>query len=78
MSLEHSPARDGSAAATVTLPRLFDQKEAADYLGVSVKWLERDRWTGPVIPFVKVGKHVRYRGDVLVAYVERQTREAVA
>ncbi|MCA1775205.1 MAG: helix-turn-helix domain-containing protein [Loktanella sp.] len=55
---------------TATLPALMNQRAAADYLGVSTKWLERDRWVGASIPYVKIGRSVRYRADDLAAYVE--------
>lgn len=58
---------------TTTVPLLWNQKQTAEYLGVSQKWLERDRWAGASIPFVKIGKHVRYRAEDVHAYVERQT-----
>lgn len=46
-------------------------KEAASYLGVSVAFLERDRWAGPTIPFVRVGSRaVRYRLADLDAYLD--------
>ena len=35
------------------MPVLWSQREAAEYLGVSIKWLERDRWGGATIPFIK-------------------------
>ena len=34
---------------------LLHTKQAADYLGVSIAFLERDRWNGPTIPFIRVG-----------------------
>lgn len=55
---------------TATLPVLMDQRRAADYLGVSTKFLERDRWVGATIPYVKIGRAVRYRAADLAAYVE--------
>lgn len=61
---------------TTTVPLLWNQKQTAAYLGVSQKWLERDRWAGASIPFVKIGRHVRYRAEDVRAYVERQTTAA--
>ncbi|RFU14372.1 DNA-binding protein [Rhodobacteraceae bacterium W635] len=49
----------------------MDQRRAADYLGVSTKWLERDRWIGASIPYVKIGRAVRYRATDLAAFVDR-------
>ncbi|WP_417536842.1 helix-turn-helix transcriptional regulator [Methylophaga sp.] len=54
---------------------LFTTKEAADYLGVSKAFLERDRWAGARIPFIKVGSRtVRYRLSDLNEYIEKQVR----
>lgn len=55
---------------TITLPALLTQVEAAEYLGVSEKKLERDRWCERRIPYVKLGRHVRYRATDLLAYIE--------
>lgn len=55
---------------TVILPALMDQQKAAEYLGVSEKKLERDRWIDKRIPYVKLGRHVRYRAADLLEYVE--------
>ena len=55
--------------------RLLTTKEAARYLGVSTAFLERDRWAGARIPFVRVGSRaVRYSMAVLEAFVTGQTR----
>jgi hypothetical protein len=35
--------------------KLLTTKETAELLGVSMAFLERDRWAGARIPFVKVG-----------------------
>lgn len=56
---------------TVAVPVLWSQKDAAEYLGVSQKWLERDRWAGPTIPYAKVGRGVRYRASDVVDYLDR-------
>jgi len=54
---------------------LLHTKQAADYLGVSIAFLERDRWSGPKIPFIRVGSRaVRYRLDDLDNYIESQRR----
>lgn len=62
-------------------PRLLTTKEAADFLGVSVAFLDRDRWDGkrngrgPLIPFVRVGnKAVRYRQTDLDEHIEKNLK----
>ena len=62
--------------AVMTEPILWTQHQTATYLGVSEKWLERDRWVGATIPFVKVGRSVRYRAGDVVAYLNANTTVA--
>ena len=53
---------------------LIGQKEAADYLKLSEATLERDRWRGGDIPFVRVGpRSIRYDLDQLNTYLESKT-----
>jgi predicted DNA-binding transcriptional regulator AlpA len=50
---------------------LLTTKQAAPILGVSVAFLERDRWAGARVPFIKIGSRaVRYRHSDLLAYIE--------
>lgn len=54
---------------------LFTTQEAAQFLGVSKSFLERDRWAGARVPFIKVGSRaVRYRLSDLNDYIEKQVR----
>ncbi|CAN0578270.1 unnamed protein product [Ectocarpus sp. 12 AP-2014] len=54
---------------------LLTTAEAAKFLGVSKAFLERDRWAGARVPFIKVGSRaVRYRLSDLNEYVEKQVR----
>ncbi|WP_306520674.1 AlpA family transcriptional regulator [Rheinheimera sp.] len=51
--------------------KLLSTKDAAEVLGVSVAFLERDRWAGARVPFVKVGSRaVRYRMSDLTSYID--------
>lgn len=51
--------------------QLLTTKQAATILGVSVAFLERDRWAGARVPFIKVGSRaVRYRYSDLLAYID--------
>ncbi len=53
---------------------LLTTKQAAQILGVSIAFLERDRWEGARVPFVKIGSRaVRYRHSDLLAYIESCT-----
>ena len=54
---------------------LYTTKEAAQLLGVSKAFLERDRWAGARVPFIKVGSRaVRYRLSDLNHYIDKQVR----
>lgn len=54
---------------------LLNTVEAAQFLGVSKAFLERDRCYTARIPFVKVGSRaVRYRMSDLTGYIEKQVR----
>ncbi|MET0061127.1 MAG: helix-turn-helix domain-containing protein [Candidatus Thiodiazotropha endolucinida] len=58
---------------------LLNTAEAAQLLGVSKAFLERDRWAGARIPFVKIGaRAVRYRADDLNAYITSQLRQSTS
>jgi excisionase family DNA binding protein len=58
---------------------LFNTKQAAEYLSVSAAFLERDRWAGARIPFIKVGSRaVRYRQSDLDAFIESSLRTSTS
>jgi excisionase family DNA binding protein len=53
---------------------LIKQSEAASYLGLSEATLERDRWRGGEIPYIRVGpRSIRYDLSQLNEYLERKT-----
>ena len=55
--------------------QLLNTEQAANFLGVSKAFLERDRWAGARIPFIKIGSRaVRYTLDDLQDYIEKQRR----
>jgi len=55
---------------------LLDDKAAADLLDVSPGTLSVWRSTGRYnLPFLKVGRKVRYRREALLAWLESRTRE---
>jgi excisionase family DNA binding protein len=59
--------------------KLITTKEAAGMLGVSMAFLERDRWAGARIPFVRIGsRSVRYRRDDIEAYIRAQVRRSTS
>lgn len=49
---------------------LLNTKQAAGILGVSSAWLERDRWAGAKVPFVRIGsRSIRYRPKDLEDFI---------
>jgi excisionase family DNA binding protein len=59
--------------------QLLNTKQAANYLAVSNAFLERDRWAGARIPFIKIGSRaVRYRISDLDAYIEGSLRTSTS
>ena len=57
----------------MTQANLMTPDQAAEYLAISTRQLQLDRLTKRAIPFIKVGRLVRYRQADLVEYVNRQT-----
>lgn len=50
--------------------QLLTTQQAAEFLGVSVAFLERDRWAGARVPYIKVGSRaVRYQQSDLEQYI---------
>ena len=59
--------------------RLLTGRQAAEFIGMSEAFLERDRWAGAQIPFVKIGKKaVRYRCEDLANYIKRRIRKSTS
>ena len=59
--------------------KLLTTKEAARFLGVSEAFLERDRWAGAEIPFVRVGSRaVRYQPSALEAFIGSRIRKSTS
>jgi excisionase family DNA binding protein len=53
---------------------LLNEQQAAKILGVSVSFLQNDRVTRRhAIPYIKVGRLVRYRRPVLERWLESRT-----
>jgi len=49
---------------------LFDQQAVAAVRGCSEATMERDRWAGGGVPFLKIGRLVRYRKSDVLAWLE--------
>jgi len=55
--------------------RLLDTKQASEFLGLNEKSLANSRYTGTGIrvPYIKLGKIIRYRLSDLESYIENNT-----
>ncbi len=56
------------------LSHLVNQKQAAQFLGLSPRTLESWRLTGGGPVYIKVGRRVRYRGCDLEAWLNARRR----
>lgn len=64
------PAPRNASAASATAPGrtpYVDEKIAAEYLGVSVRFLREDRLGDRLVPFYRIKRLVRYRLDEIDA-----------
>lgn len=55
--------------------RLFNEYEVAEWIGLSVCTLRsmRSRVSPDPIPYVKIGRYVKYREDLVLKWLERNT-----
>ena len=54
------------------------ENEAAEYLGMSLSWMQRSRWDGSGPPFVKLNHAVRYRQSDLEAWIEARLQRSTS
>ncbi len=75
MSQQQTPSLTEIIRQSATLNDLLDEKQAATLLNVKPGTLSVWRSTGRyAIPFVKVGRSVRYRLSDLQAWIEGRTQ----
>lgn len=63
---------------SVTLPRLMNQRDLAGYLGKSTAWCERARWAGEGPRFIKLGRHVRYKSEDVMEWIEANAKRSTS
>ena len=61
----------GTPATSLTLKRLRDESFVADFTGRSIASLRRDRLAKVGIPYIKIGRLVRYDLLDIEAYLKR-------
>lgn len=75
----HYKSTDGTPAITKSQNNLLDTGPAADYLGVTPRTLEVWRCVKRhAIPYIKVGRLVKYRQTDLDAWLESRTIDIAA
>jgi len=52
------------------MDELMTPEELAEYLHASVNSLANDRYLGVGIPFVRIGRRIRYRRSDVAAYLD--------
>ena len=52
--------------------RLLTEKEAAVLLNCSIHTLQKNRRIGGFIPYLKIGRSVRYKRQDIEAYIEQR------
>lgn len=57
--------------------RYIDEKEVSKITGRALSTLRNERFMGKGIPYVKVGRSVRYRIDDVIAFMETFRIETV-
>jgi excisionase family DNA binding protein len=55
------------------LDELLTPREVAEYLGTSESVLAVDRYHGRGLPYVRVGRRIRYRAKDIAAYLDANT-----
>ena len=59
--------------------QLLNTSQAANFLGLSKAFLERDRWAGAKVPFIKIStRAVRYRLEDLEKYIDSRVRKSTS
>lgn len=52
------------------LDRLLTQQQVVDWIGMSPAWFEMARFKGTGIPYIKIGRSVRYRTKDVQQYLD--------
>ena len=63
---------------TTAPPALMDERAAANYLDIGVRFMQKSRVRGDGPKFVKVGGRVRYRLADLDAFIEAHVVKSTA
>jgi hypothetical protein len=59
----------GESIVTEQIDRLLTQQQAVEWTGMSPAWFEMARFKGTGIPYVKMGRAVRYREKDITKFI---------
>lgn len=62
-----------ATSLTVRLDELLTPRGTAEYLGTSEHVLAQERYRGVGLPYVRVGRRIRYRARDIAAYLDANT-----
>ncbi len=76
VSLTAENVRSDLAHEFAALPKdgLATTAQTAAFLNCSESKLERDRWAGGGVPFIKLNRAIRYQKSVVLAYLDQASR----
>jgi len=57
---------------------LLTTQDAARHLGISASWLNHDRVCQGRIPFIRIGRSIRYRKAALDDFIRRSQRHSTS
>jgi len=60
------------------IEKLMAEGQVATILGMSISWLQHQRLYGDGIPYIKVGRSVRYSPEAVLDYLKRQSRSGTS
>ena len=55
------------------LPALMTTAEVADFIRASKQSLDQDRYLGRGLPYVRIGRKIRYRKEDVLEYLDANT-----
>ena len=61
----------GRMGARMEVPELMTAQQAARLLGISAETLRKWRAKRKCLPYVRVGRHIRYKACDVAAFIER-------
>ena len=53
------------------VPKYLTEIKVSDITGISKSCLQQHRWLGKGIPYVKIGRTVRYQESEVLAYLDK-------